>query len=51
MNYPHQYPNLTYGKIVNGINQVVVGDITHYKSKSKLYYVFILKDYYSKRIE
>ena len=46
----HQYPNLTNKLEINNINKVIVGDITYYKPRDKLYYVFTLKDYYSKRI-
>jgi transposase InsO family protein len=46
----HQYPNLINGKILTSINEVVVGDITYFYSESQLYYIFSLKDMYSKRI-
>jgi putative transposase len=42
--------NLIYGKVLNGINQVIVGDITYYFSKNLLFYIFTLKDAYSGRI-
>jgi len=46
----HQYPNLINGKQLSSINEVVSGDITYYYSGIDLYYVFTLKDMYSKRV-
>ena len=42
--------NLTNGLLLNNINQVIAGDITYFKSGAKLFYIFTLKDAYSKRI-
>jgi putative transposase len=44
------FPNKINGLILNGINQVISGDITYYWENEKLYYIFTLKDLYSKRI-
>ena len=46
----HQYPNLIKGNVITDINKVVVGDITYYNTGDALYYIFALKDMYSKRI-
>jgi len=46
----HQYPNLISGLTIKGINTVVSGDITYYEKYGKRYYIFTLKDLYSKRI-
>ena len=43
-------PNLINGLELNDINQVIAGDITYYQVREKLYYIFTLKDMYSKRI-
>lgn len=43
-------PNLINGLELNNINQAIAGDITYYQVKEKLYYIFTLKDMYSKRI-
>ncbi len=45
-----RYPNLKNSLKVNDINQLIVGDITYYQPKVKLYYIFTLKDVYSGRI-
>jgi putative transposase len=45
-----RYPNLTYGLKIDNINQLIVGDITYHQVKEKTYYIFSLKDMYSKRI-
>ena len=45
-----RYPNLTNGKELNGINQLIVVDITYYIMDGKTIYITILKDFYSKRI-
>lgn len=42
--------NLINGLTLNGINQVISGDITYFILKNKTYYIFTLKDMYSKRI-
>ena len=44
------YPNLISGIGINGINQVIVGDITYYPLESYHAYIFTLKDAYSQRI-
>ncbi len=44
------YPNLIQGLTLTNINQLVAGDITYYQTKDKTYYIFTLKDLYSKRI-
>jgi putative transposase len=44
------YPNLINGMEINAINQLIVGDITYYKMKEELCYIFILKDMYSQKI-
>ena len=45
-----QDENLTYGLKLNNINQLMAGDITYLIFKETKYYVFTLKDAYSKRI-
>lgn len=45
-----RYPNLTHGLQLDNINQLIAGDITYYQVKDKVYYIFTLKDIYSKRI-
>ena len=42
--------NLISGKTLNAINQVIAGDITYVQTIEKTYYVFTLKDMYSRRI-
>jgi len=44
------YPNLINGLTINGINQVVVGDLTYVYIGGKLFYVFLLTDLYSARL-
>lgn len=46
----HQYPNLINGKVINDISMVVAGDITYYYTGGQRYYIFTLKDLYSKRL-
>ncbi len=46
----HQYPNLLNGIVLKSISEAVVGDITYYYTGSKRYYIFTLKDMYSKMI-
>ncbi|MBK9024857.1 MAG: transposase family protein [Saprospiraceae bacterium] len=43
------YPNLTNGLVLNGINQLIVGDITTYGRWNMAFY-FCLKDVYSQFI-
>jgi len=49
----HQYKfdNLIEGKDVNGINRVIVGDITYYKNHESLYYIFTFTDIYTLEIK
>ena len=42
--------NLINGKALTNINQVIAGDITYLILEGKTYYIFTLKDMYSKRI-
>lgn len=42
--------NLINGIELNDINLVIAGDITYFKVGAKLFYIFTLKDAYSKRI-
>lgn len=42
--------NLINGAKINNINQVIAGDITYLTIREKTYYIFTLKDMYSKRI-
>ncbi len=44
------YPNLINGKILTGINQLIVSDITYYYTVNQMLYIFTLKDVYSQRI-
>ncbi|WP_367387986.1 transposase [Lewinella sp. LCG006] len=44
------YSNLARGLIINGINQLVVGDLTYIKFADWVYYLFMLTDVYSARI-
>lgn len=48
--YEENDKNLINGLTLNGINQVIAGDITYLTFKDKNYYIFTLKDMYSKRI-
>jgi hypothetical protein len=49
--YDQQDRNYIHGYPLSGINQVIVGDITYFRSrKGELFYIFSLKDAYSKRI-
>jgi len=45
-----EYPNLANNLIINGINQLIVGDITYYWVEDKWHFIFTLKDVYSQRI-
>ncbi len=42
--------NLINGLILNDINILIVGDITYYSVKGRFYYIFTLKDAYSKKL-
>jgi len=42
-----RYPNLINGLVLNGINQVIVADITYYIPDNQVFYIFTLKDVYS----
>jgi transposase InsO family protein len=44
------YPNLLSGKVIDGINQAIVGDLTYLYHLGKRYYLFCLQDLYSARI-
>lgn len=44
------YEDLTKGRTIDGINQLVVGDITYIQFPSETYYLFLLTDVYSARI-
>lgn len=44
------YNDLTAGLCINGINQLVVGDLTYLTIGKMLYYLFCLTDLYSARI-
>jgi len=46
----HQYPNLINGLVLQSPSKVVVGDITYYHTEGNRYYIFTLKDMYSKRV-
>lgn len=48
--YDENDENLINGLKINNINQVISGDITYFILKDKLYYIYTLKDMYSKRI-
>ena len=45
-----KYPNLTNGLKLDGINQLVVGDLTYLHLGTQRYYLFCLTDVYSGRI-
>jgi hypothetical protein len=47
----YKFDNLIAGLILDGENQVIVGDITYYQSKSGLYYIFQFQDYYTLEIK
>jgi len=44
------YKNLCNGLLINGINQLVVGDLTYITLGKHRYYLFCLTDYFSMRI-
>lgn len=44
------FPNLTNGLILEGINELLVSDITYFDIKGQWHYVFTLKDVYSQSI-
>lgn len=48
--YEKSDQNLLNGLMLNDINQVIAGDITYLILKHKTFYVFTLKDRYSKGI-
>lgn len=45
-----RFPNLINGLLLNDVNQLIVGDITHMKNTSGIYYIFALKDVYTKYV-
>lgn len=45
-----KYQNLTKGLVINGINQLIVGDITYILLGIKPYYLFLYTDVFSCRI-
>jgi len=47
----HKYDNLIEGMEITGPNQVIVGDITYYKTPSSLFYIFIFTDIYTLEIK
>jgi len=47
----HKYDNLVSGKIINGDNQVISGDITYFQSSIGLFYIFLLTDLYTLEIK
>jgi putative transposase len=48
--YEKQDKNLINGLVLNNINQVIAGDITYLITSNYRYFIFTLKDMYSKRI-
>lgn len=48
--YENHDKNLISGLTLNDINQVIAGDITYLITKEKTFFIFTLKDMYSKRI-
>lgn len=44
------FKNLTKGLVINGVNQLVVGDLTYLMSDKEVFYLFLLTDVYSARI-
>ena len=48
-NHNH-YPNLTYGMMLNGINQLWVSDITYWPSTDETFFITLMQDVYSRRI-
>lgn len=46
----HQYPNLTCGIKLNGINQLWVSDITYWLGEDITYFITLMQDVYSRRI-
>jgi putative transposase len=48
--YENWDKNLINGKVLTNVNQVIAGDITYLSLNNKNYYIFSLKDMYSKRI-
>ncbi len=43
----YKFANLIAGMVVNGPNQVIVGDITYYRALGQLYYIFHFVDLYT----
>jgi hypothetical protein len=46
----YYYPNLVNGIVLNGVNQLWVGDITYYITKDWVFYIVFILDVYSRRI-
>lgn len=44
------HPNLAKGLVINGVDQLVVGDLTYLSVGGQRYYLFLLTDVYSGRI-
>jgi transposase InsO family protein len=47
----YKYDNLIAGTMLQGENQVIVGDITYYQNASWLYYIFHFIDYYTLEVK
>lgn len=47
----YRFDNLIAGKEIDSENLVIVGDITYYKSRNGLYYIFQFQDYYTLEIK
>jgi transposase InsO family protein len=47
----YKYNNLISGILIEGENQVIVGDITYYQNASGLYYIFHFIDYYTLEVK
>jgi transposase InsO family protein len=47
----YKYDNFIAGMLLQGENQVIVGDITYYQNASGLYYIFHFIDYYTLEVK
>ena len=45
------FDNLVAGKILDGENQAILGDITYYRNGDKLYYIFHFTDMYTNEVK